>query len=79
MFLLAEACGQVKESKGVIKPFLKRWGNILLGGIRGLEGDNMYIDLNSKGKHDFLPILNLGKLEDIIVKGVKADIKLHRT
>lgn len=37
------------------------------------------MDLNSEGENGLLLFVDMKKLEDIAVKGVEGDVKLHRT
>lgn len=58
----------VEESEGVAESPLEGWGNIPLGGVGGLEQDNVHVDLNGKGENSLLPFVNRGELQNIAVE-----------
>lgn len=62
----------------IIKFALKIWKDALINTrVRRLQWDNIQINLNDKEENSLLLLVNLEKLQDITVKWIKDNVKLH--
>lgn len=78
MFIIVLKIREVKENEEVIEPLLKCQEDFLLDGVRELEQNNIYIDLNGKQKNSFLLLIYLKKLQNIDIKSIQGNIELCR-
>lgn len=75
---MALRIGGAKEGERVAEPPLERRGDLPLGGVGGLERNDVGMDLDSERKNSFLPLEYLGELQDISVESIQGNVELRR-